>query len=256
MNKFERGNLELKEQLKAVLSSHTQLLEEFTSLKNELKRKDQIVEALQKRLYGSSSERLDPLQDDLPFGEGDNLLGKFEPVEEDVENEGELAEDPNQSNSQPRRRREKKDLFPRNLPVLSEEVIIPQEVLDDPEAFLSQSKLGKAITYAFGRWNELKTYLDDARVPIDNNLIENAIRPAKLGLKNYMFFGSAEAGKNNALLYTLIANCKAAQINPEFYFEEVFRRLPINAPPEQAAELTPEKLALEIQSQEELRQIA
>jgi hypothetical protein len=121
---------------------------------------------------------------------------------------------------------------------------------------LPQSRLGQALTYALGRWNEMETYLSDARVPIDNNLIENAIRPAKLGLKNYLFFGSAEAGVNNALLYTLIANCKAAQINPELYFEEVFRRLPMNATPEQAAELTPEKLAPEILSREELRQIA
>jgi hypothetical protein len=96
----------------------------------------------------------------------------------------------------------------------------------------------------------------DARVPIDNNMVENAIRPAKLGVKNYMFFGSAEAGVNNALLYTLIDNCKAVNINPELYFEEVFRRLPIDATPEQAAKLTPGRLALEIQSREELRQTA
>lgn len=538
MNKLERENAELKEQLKAVLSSHTQLLEEFAVLRGELGRKDQIIEALQKRLYGSSSERLDPLQDDLPFGEGANLLGKLESVEEDGENADELADAPDQSEKPPRKRREKKDLFPRNLPILTEEIIIPQEVLDDPEAFveigeepphdeldlvrarigwkrtrrikyklkndrskppvvapapepsvpgtmcgpalmsqlivdkhldhlphyrqsgrilrqsgvelsrgtinawvhaaaehlkpieevikcslarsrilqidetpmeylnpgmgktsqgylwvyrdpgsgmilfdwrlgrggkylaemlgkdennkllwdveiiqsdgykvylalsgkvkelklaaclahirrkffdataenpkavkvimrefqnlyriehwmrenktplacsqlirrtqsreisdrllekiidlskqahLPQSNLGKAISYAIGRWNEVATYLSDARVPIDNNLIENAIRPTKLGLKNYMFFGSAEAGKNNALLYTLIANCKAVKINPELYFEEVFRRLPANATPEQAAELTPEKVALEIHTREKLQQIA
>jgi len=506
-------------------------------LNDELERKNQIIAALQKRLFGSSSERLDPMQINLQFEEGEKLLGKPEPVEEDGEDEITGSEDPAGSKV-PVKRRKKKELFPCNLPILSEKIIVPEEVLDDPEAFveigeedphdelevvrarigwnrtrrkkykrkedrskppvvapapepsipgtlcgpvlmsqlivdkhldhlphyrqsgrilrqsgvelsrgtinawvhaaaehlkpvgevikcslarsrilqidetpmeylnpgmgrtsqgylwvyrdpetgmiwfdwrlgrggehleemlgkdekgnllwdveiiqsdgykvylalsgkieglklaaclahirrkfydaleespefagavmrgiqklyriehwfkendtpfacrhlirrtqsrkicdqlqediiglskmghLPQGNLGKAITYALGRWNELEAYLNDALVPIDNNLIENAIRPAKLGLKNYLFFGSAEAGVNNALLYTLIANCKAMHINPELYFEEVFRRLPMNATTEQAAELTPEKLAPEILSREELRQIA
>ena len=58
---------------------------------------------------------------------------------------------------------------------------------------------------------------------IDNNKIENAIRPAKLGLKNYLFFGSAEAGKSSALIYTLLANCKAEGIDPERYLAEAIK---------------------------------
>jgi len=73
--------------------------------------------------------------------------------------------------------------------------------------------------------------------------VENAIRPTKLGLKNYLFFGSAKAGVNNALLYTLIENCKLQDLDPELYLEEVIRQLPANPTPEQAAELTPRRFA-------------
>ncbi|MBC7980158.1 MAG: transposase domain-containing protein, partial [Armatimonadetes bacterium] len=65
------------------------------------------------------------------------------------------------------------------------------------------------------------------------------IRPAKLGMKNWMFFGSLEAGSNNALIYTLLANCRAQDLDPEDYLVEVIKRLPPNATPEQAAALTP-----------------
>lgn len=538
MGKFEKECVQLRGQLKAVLAAHTRLQEEFATLRNELERRGQVIAVLQKRLFGSSSERIDPLQENLPFGEGDGLLGKPAPAGEGGGSEGKGAGAQDVPAKPPRDRRKKKDLFPCNLPILSEEIIIPREVLANPgdyveigeedphdelevvrsrvgwkrtrrkkykprddrgkppvvapaplpsipgtlcgpvlmgrlivdkhldhlphyrqaarilrqsgvalsrstinawvhaaaehlkpvgevlkaslarsrilqidetpmkylspglgkaaqgylwvyrdpetgvawfdwrlgrgsacleevlgrdaegkllwdvetiqcdghaaylalsnktaglrlaaclahirrkffeatdesprfagpvlkgiqrlyriehwfrenntplacrqlirrtqsrsgcagllkeimgldkRGFLPQSRLGKAITYALGRWNELEAYLDDARVPIDNNMVENAIRPAKLGLKNYLFFGSAEAGVNNALLYTLIDNCKAVNINPELYFEEVFRRLPIDATPEQAAGLTPARLALELRSLEEPRQIA
>ncbi len=61
------------------------------------------------------------------------------------------------------------------------------------------SSCGKAISYALNQWSKFILYLEDA------------IRPCKLGLKNDMFFGSLEAGENNAILYTLIENCKAAK---------------------------------------------
>jgi len=538
MGEFEKECVQLRERLKAVLAAHTRLQEEFATLKDEFERRGQVIGALQKRLFGSSSERIDPLQTNLQFEEGEKLLGKSEPAGEGggSEDKGEGQQDG--PAKPPRERRGKKDLFPRNLPILSEETIIPREVLANPgdyveigeepphdelevvrsrvgwkrtrrkkyklrddrgkppvvapaplpsipgtlcgpvlmsqlivdkhldhlphyrqaarmlrqsgvelsrgtinawvhaaaehlkpigeaikcslarsrilqidetpmkylnpglgkaaqgylwvyrdpetgvawfdwrlgrgadcleevlgrdaagnllwdveiiqcdghaaylalsnksaglrlaaclahirrkfteamdesprfagpvlegiqrlyriehwfgqnntslacrqlirqtrsrgecerllgkimgldkRGFLPQSRIGKAITHALGRWNELETCLGDARLPIDNNLVENAIRPAKPGLKNYLFFGSAEAGVNNALLYTLIDNCKAVNINPELYFEEVFRRLPVDATPEQAAGLTPGRLALEIQSREELRQTA
>ena len=71
------------------------------------------------------------------------------------------------------------------------------------------------------------------------SVIENAIRPCKLGLKNYMFFGSLSAGKNSATLYTLIENCKANDLTPRDYLEYVLENLSLQSP----EELTPSRLA-------------
>jgi transposase/uncharacterized coiled-coil protein SlyX len=115
---------------------------------------------------------------------------------------------------------------------------------------LPKTNLGKAFTYAANQWQAFVRYLDDGRMEIDNNLIENAIRPAKLGLKNYLFIGSAEAGRTSAMMYTLIANCKLHKIDPERYLAEVFRRLTSETTVEQARELTPAKLADEIRAKQ------
>ena len=116
-------------------------------------------------------------------------------------------------------------------------------ILKERTAHLPKSKLGEVLSYALGQWEEFCAYLHDGELEIDNNLVENAIRPTKLGLKNYLFFGSAKAGVNNALLYTLIENCKLQDLDPELYLEEVIRQLPANPTPEQAAELTPRRFA-------------
>lgn len=113
---------------------------------------------------------------------------------------------------------------------------------------LPSSKLGKAITYARNQWEKLKETLLHPELDLDTNRIENKIRPLKLGLKNYLFLGSAEAGVNNALLYTLIENCKVQGLDPEAYFEEVLEalRTPLFNEEEiatRAASLTPAAIA-------------
>lgn len=113
---------------------------------------------------------------------------------------------------------------------------------------LPKSALGEALTYAQNQWDSFIAYLDDGRLEIDNNLIENAIRPPKLGLKNYLFVGSAEAGHASALLYTIIANCKVVGIDPERYLATVLERLTLQTTPEEAARLTPIMLAEEIKA--------
>lgn len=125
---------------------------------------------------------------------------------------------------------------------------LKRTILAEREKHLPRSKLGEAITYALGQWEEFERYLEDGRLEIDNNLIENAIRPAKLGLKNYLFFGHAEAGANSALIYTLLANCRVQDIDPERYLAEALRRLPADASAEQAAALTPARLAEELRA--------
>lgn len=120
---------------------------------------------------------------------------------------------------------------------------LKEKILSEHGRHLPKSKLGEALDYALGQWEQFERYLSEGRLDIDNNVVENLIRPAKLGLKNYLFIGNAEAGPASALLYTLIANCREQRIDAERYFEEALRRMPVNATQEQAADLTPAKLA-------------
>jgi transposase len=91
---------------------------------------------------------------------------------------------------------------------------------------LPQSALGKAMTYATNQRPELARYLTDGRVEIDNNLVENAIRPTAIGKKNFLFFGSADAGQRGAILYTIVESCRRRAINPLDYLRDVLTRLP------------------------------
>ena len=116
-------------------------------------------------------------------------------------------------------------------------------ILEARIAHLPHGLLGEALTYAINQWPKFLVCLENGRLEIDNNLAENKVRPAKLGAKNWMFFGNAEAGTNNALFYTLMANCKTQGLDPEVYLTEVIKRLPHNATAEQAAELTPARFA-------------
>lgn len=81
-----------------------------------------------------------------------------------------------------------------------------------------QGKIGKAIRYCLAHWVELTNYLKDGRVEIDNNLLENAIRPFALGRKNWLFSGSPAGAKAGAIYYSLIETCKANGIDPYKYF--------------------------------------
>ena len=105
-------------------------------------------------------------------------------------------------------------------------------------SILPQSKLGKAIRYAINQWSNLEVYLTDGRVEICNNLVENAIRPTKLGAKNWLFIGNQESGQKCAILYTIVENCRRLGINPKEYLTDVLTRLPTMMASE-AASLTP-----------------
>ncbi len=91
---------------------------------------------------------------------------------------------------------------------------------------LPKSLLGLAIAYALGQWDGLTVYLDDGRVEIDNNLVENAIRPTALGKKNWLFVGEAGAGQRGAVLYSIIESCRRRQLDPYAYLRDVLTRLP------------------------------
>jgi transposase len=91
---------------------------------------------------------------------------------------------------------------------------------------LPQSPLGTATDYALGQWASLQIYLNDGRVEIDKNLVENAIRPTAIGKKNWLFIGEADAGERSAILYTVIESCRRRGIDPYAYLQDVLTRLP------------------------------
>ena len=91
---------------------------------------------------------------------------------------------------------------------------------------LPQSLLGQAIDYALGQWPTLEVYLANGRVELDNNLVENAIRPTAIGKKNWLFIGDAEAGQRSAIIYTVIESCRRRGLDPYAYLREVLTRLP------------------------------
>lgn len=105
-------------------------------------------------------------------------------------------------------------------------------------SILPKSNLGKAINYALAEWKKLEVYLGDGRVEIDNNLVENRIRPTKLGAKNWLFIGCAEAGQKAAILYTIVENCRRLGIDTREYLEDVLTRLP-GMKASEAVNLTP-----------------
>jgi transposase len=141
----------------------------------------------------------------------------------------------------------------RSLPIADE---LHQFVLGHYKSQLPASNVGQALGYTLNQWEKIRHCLSQGVLEIDTNLVENMIRPTKLGMKNWMFFGSVEAGTNNALIYTLLANCRAQNLDPENYLVEVIKRLPHDATPEQAAALTPARIAAERRAANELQKIA
>jgi len=88
-----------------------------------------------------------------------------------------------------------------------------------------QGKIGKAIRYCLNHWTELNNYIKEGRIEIDNNLIENAIRPFALGRKNWLFMGSPAGAKAGAIFYSLIETCKANKIEPYQYLCAMMNRI-------------------------------
>ena len=91
----------------------------------------------------------------------------------------------------------------------------------------SGSATYKAIEYSLNRWSALIHYLNDPQVPIDNNWVENQIRPIALGRKNWMFTGSLRAGKRAAAIMSLIHSARLNGHNPYGYMKDVLEKLPL-----------------------------
>ena len=91
---------------------------------------------------------------------------------------------------------------------------------------LPKSSIGKAFAYSLNLWDKLSGYIQDGSYRIDNNLIENSIRPLALGRKNYLFAGNHKAAQNAAMMYSFFATCKINNVNPYQWLHDVFKRLP------------------------------
>jgi transposase len=104
---------------------------------------------------------------------------------------------------------------------------------------LPKSTIGKALGYSIERWPELMIYASDGKLSIDNNPVENSIRPVAIGRKNYLFAGSHEAAQRSAMLYSFLGTCKLNDINPFIWLQDVLRRIS-NHPINKIAELLPQ----------------
>jgi transposase len=108
------------------------------------------------------------------------------------------------------------------LPILAE---IKEWLHQNGTKVLPASLIGKAINYTVVMWPRLERYVTDGRFEIDNNLIENAIRPIALGRKNYLFAGSHDAARNAALIYSVLATAKYHDVNPAEYLQSLFETI-------------------------------
>jgi transposase len=105
------------------------------------------------------------------------------------------------------------------------------------------SATAKAIQYSLGRWAALIRYLDDGDLPIDNNHIENRIRPVALGRSNWLFAGSLRAGQRAAAVMSLIQSAKLNGLEPYRYLKDILERLPTQ-PASRIEELLPHRWQL------------
>lgn len=110
----------------------------------------------------------------------------------------------------------------KSLPVLNE---METWMKGNCERFNKKSPTNTALAYTLERWENLKVYLQDGKLEIDNNLVENSIRPCALGKKNFMFAGSHEAAQNIAMMYSFSGTCRMQNKDPLPWFASTFEKL-------------------------------
>lgn len=101
-----------------------------------------------------------------------------------------------------------------------------------------KSAIGKALGYSIERWERLSRYTETGMLNIDNNPVENSIRPVALGRKNYLFAGSHEAARRSGMLYSLLGTCKMHGIEPYAWLKNVLQQIPTH-PINKVQELLP-----------------
>lgn len=111
----------------------------------------------------------------------------------------------------------------KSLPVLKQ---LHQWLKEAVTQTTPESAIGKAVGYALPRWEKLMIYCTDGKLEIDNNLVENSIRPIAIGRKNYLFAGSHDAAQNAAMFYSLLGTCKLKGVEPFAWLKNIFEVLP------------------------------
>jgi transposase len=107
------------------------------------------------------------------------------------------------------------------------------------ESCTPKSPLGKAINYAFGMWPRISRYCKEGYFHIDNNAVENTIRPIVLGRKNYLFSGNNNGAEDNCIFYTLLGSCLQAGIEPHKWLNSTLEKIPTLQTPINWEELLP-----------------
>jgi transposase len=108
------------------------------------------------------------------------------------------------------------------MPILLE---LKQWLSDNKNQVTPESKIGMAINYSLSRWDKLMLYATNGRLEIDNNLVENSIRPLAIGRKNYLFAGSHEAAEKAAMMYSFFGTCKLHHIEPFEWLRNTFANI-------------------------------
>ena len=101
-----------------------------------------------------------------------------------------------------------------------------REDLAGGEGWPAAERLGQAVRNTLTRWPKRVRYPEDRRFEIDNNQVENAIRPIAVGRNNYLFVGSHNAAQRATVIYTLLGTCKLHGINPQEWLSGMLSRIP------------------------------
>ena len=122
-------------------------------------------------------------------------------------------------------------------PILEELKAWMLQTIVDPKV-LPSSPIADAIKYTLKLWNELTVYTTDYKLQIDNNLVENKIRPVAIGRKNYLFMGSHQHAQYSAMMYSFFASCALNGLNPEQWLQDVIENI-ASTPKEEIYTLLP-----------------
>ena len=106
------------------------------------------------------------------------------------------------------------------LDALHEWMTLQRQKLPDSTA------TAKALDYSLRRWTALMRFIDDGQLPVDNNWIENQIRPIAIGRANWLFAGSLRAGQRAAAVMSLVQSARMNGLDPYVYLRDVLTRLP------------------------------